>query len=441
MPVSRNDGRLNLVITATMLLVFLGLMALRTPVSISIGVASALGVFMAGVPLEIVPRKMTEGVDGFALLAVPFFVLAANLMNSGGVTRRIFDFARALLGHIHGGLAHVNVGASMIFSGMSGAALADLAGLGAVEMKAMRESGYRAEFAAGLTLASCTIGVIIPPSISFVIYALVTGESTGRLFLAGVVPGILIGASLMITVYAWARLRPDQFSPPEPFRLGRLFNATRESALALLLPGIIVACLVLGVATVTEVGVIAVIYALLLGFVYREHSLTGLRRCLVESLSTTALIMYILAVSTVMGWVITSERDAHDAAWAISEAVDSPLAALALINLFLLIVGMVLEPLPALLITSSILHPVITSIGIDPVHFGVIICFNLILGIVTPPMGIGLFVAARVANIPVEGVLKGTIPFLLPLFASLAVITLFPQISLWLPDLIYGPRP
>ena len=311
----------------------------------------------------------------------------------------------------------------------------------------MRESGCRAEFAAGLTLASCTIGVIIiPPSISFVIYAPGDRRIHGTSFPGGRPRrGVLIGASLMVTVYAWARLRPDQFSPPEPFRLARLFDASRESALALLLPGIIIACLVAGVATVTEVGVIAVVYALLLGFVYREHSLSGLRRCLIESLSTTALIMYILAVSTVMGtvmgWVITSERDAHDAAWAISEAVDSPLAALGLINIFLLVVGMVLEPLPALLITASILHPVITSIGIDPVHFGVIICFNLILGVITPPMGIGLFVAARIANIPVEGVLRGTIPFLVPLFASLAAITLFPQISLWLPDLVYGPRP
>ncbi len=428
-------------ITVIMMAVMFGLMLLRVPVSISIGVAAAAGVWLAGVPLEIIPRNMTSAVNSFTLLAVPFFVLAGNLMNTSGMTDRIFEFARRLLGHMHGGLAHVNVGASMIFAGMSGAALADLAGLGAVEMKAMRKNGYAAPFAAGLTLASCTIGVIIPPSISFIFYSLVTGESTGRLFVAGIVPGTMIGACLMIFVYVWARLGSPNFRAPEPFNAMLLFRATRRAGFALLLPVLILGSLLLGIATPTEVGVIACLYALAMGFVYREQSWPRLRRTLIESATTTALIMYIIAVAAVMGWVITSERTAHDAVQAIADSVGSPLAALLLINVFLLLVGTVMEGLPALLITASILHPVVTSVGIDPVHFGVVICFNLILGIITPPMGIGLFVAARVAGIPVEMVLRATIPFLVPLLVSLVIITVFPQLSLWLPNLVFGPTP
>ena len=424
-----------------MMAAMFGLMLLRVPVSISIGVAAALGVWASGVPLELIPRQMTSSVDSFTLLAVPFFVLAGNLMNTSGMTDRIFEFARRLLGHMHGGLAHVNIGASMLFAGMSGAALADLAGLGAVEMKAMRENGYSPSFAAALTLASCTIGVIIPPSISFIVYSLVTGESTGRLFVAGIVPGLMIGITLMIFVYVWARLGGANFLPPEPFMPAKLVVATRRAGLALLLPALILGSLLLGVATPTEVGVIACLYALAMGVLYREQTWKRLWHTLVESATTTALVMYIVAVASVMGWVVTSERSAHDAAQAIAESVGSPIAALLLINIFLLIVGTVIEGLPALLITASILHPVVMEIGIDPVHFGVVITFNLILGIITPPMGIGLFVAARVAGIPVEHVLRATIPFLVPLMVSLIVITVFPGLSLWLPELVFGPRP
>jgi tripartite ATP-independent transporter DctM subunit len=429
------------VITAAMLALMLVLMMAGVPVAITIGAAATLGVVLADVPLELVPRTMTDAVDSFTLLAVPFFILAGNLMNVGGITLRIFEFARRLLGHLHGGLAHVNIGASMLFAGMSGAALADLAGLGAVEMKAMRDNGYDPRFAAALTLASCTIGVIIPPSISFIVYSLVTGESTGRLFIAGIVPGVLIGLTLMVYVYLYARLRPAHFRPPERFDGGALWRATRQSSLALLLPVIIITFLLAGVATPTEVGVIAVLYALFLGMAYREATAARILRCLIESATTTALIMYIIAVSAVLSWVVTAERTIHDGAAAIAAAVGSPVATLMLINVFLLLVGMVIEGLPALLITASILYPVVTSIGIDPIHFGVVICFNLILGIITPPMGIGLFVAARVADLPVEQVLQASVPLLIPLLLSLVAITVFPGLSLWLPDLVFGPRP
>ena len=426
-------------ITAVLLVVLVALMALRVPVSIAIGIASLIALLMADFPLDVIPRMMTDSVDSYALLAVPFFVLAGNLMNATGITERIFDFARALFGAIRGGLAQVNVAASMIFAGMSGAALADLGGLGAVEMRAMRQNDYPADFSAAVTLASCTIGPIIPPSIVLVVYGLTTETSVGRLFLGGVVPGLVIGIVTMAFISLYVRGKRTAWGQPEPFRFAALWHTFRRGVLALISPAIIIGAIIGGISTPSEVGAIAAAYALVVGLIYRELSWSRLKVCLVESVTMTAVIMYLIAVSSVMGWVITTERVAHDAAAIIATNIQSPLVGLLLINVFLLVVGMFLETLPALLIMSSILLPVTQALGVDPVHFGIIICFNLILGIITPPMGIGLFVAARVARVAPEQVLRAILPFLVPLIAGLLVITAFPQLTLWLPNLVFGP--
>ena len=426
-------------ITATLLVVLVALMALRVPVSIAIGIASLIALLMADFPLDVVPRMMTDSVDSYALLAVPFFVLAGNLMNATGITERIFDFARALFGAIRGGLAQVNVAASMIFAGMSGAALADLGGLGAVEMRAMRQNDYPADFSAAVTLASCTIGPIIPPSIVLVVYGLTTETSVGRLFLGGVVPGVVIGIVTMAFISFYVRRKRTPWGQPEPFSFGNLWHTFRRGVLALISPAIIIGAIIGGISTPSEVGAIAAAYALVVGLIYRELSWSRLKVCLVESVTMTAVIMYLIAVSSIMGWVITTERVAHDAAAIIATNIQSPLLGLLIINVFLLVVGMFLETLPALLIMSSILLPVTQALGVDPVHFGIIICFNLILGIITPPMGIGLFVAARVARVAPEQVLRAILPFLVPLVAGLLVITAFPQLTLWLPNLVFGP--
>ena len=426
-------------ITATLLVILVALMALRVPVSIAIGIASLIALLMADFPLDVVPRMMTDSVDSYALLAVPFFVLAGNLMNATGITERIFDFARALFGAIRGGLAQVNVAASMIFAGMSGAALADLGGLGAVEMRAMRKNDYPADFSAAVTLASCTIGPIIPPSIVLVVYGLTTETSVGRLFLGGVVPGVVIGIVTMAFISFYVRRKRTPWGQPEPFSFGNLWHTFRRGVLALISPAIIIGAIIGGISTPSEVGAIAAAYALVVGLIYRELSWSRLKVCLVESVTMTAVIMYLIAVSSIMGWVITTERVAHDAAAIIATNIQSPLLGLLLINVFLLVVGMFLETLPALLIMSSILLPVTQALGVDPVHFGIIICFNLILGIITPPMGIGLFVAARVARVAPEQVLRAILPFLVPLVAGLLVITAFPQLTLWLPNLVFGP--
>ena len=426
-------------ITATLLIILVALMALRVPVSIAIGIASVIALLMADFPLDVVPRMMTDSVDSYALLAVPFFVLAGNLMNATGITERIFDFARALFGAIRGGLAQVNVAASMIFAGMSGAALADLGGLGAVEMRAMRQNDYPADFSAAVTLASCTIGPIIPPSIVLVVYGLTTETSVGRLFLGGVVPGVVIGIVTMAFISFYVRRKRTPWGQPEPFSFGNLWHTFRRGVLALISPAIIIGAIIGGISTPSEVGAIAAAYALVVGLIYRELSWSRLKVCLVESVTMTAVIMYLIAVSSIMGWVITTERVAHDAAAIIATNIQSPLLGLLIINVFLLVVGMFLETLPALLIMSSILLPVTQALGVDPVHFGIIICFNLILGIITPPMGIGLFVAARVARVAPEQVLRAILPFLVPLVAGLLVITAFPQLTLWLPNLVFGP--
>jgi len=429
------------VITLTLLLVMIALIALRVPVSISIGIASVVALLMGDFPLSVLPRLMVDGLDRFALLAVPFFVLAGNLMNASGVTERIFDFARAVFGPIRGGLAQVNVAASMIFAGMSGAALADLAGLGAVEMRAMRKNGYPIDISAAVTLASCTIGPIIPPSIVLIVYGLATDTSVGRLFLGGILPGFVVGLGTMVFLTLWVRYRHTDWGQPEPFRRAEVWRTLRRGFLALASPVIIIGALVTGVTTPTEVGALAALYALLVGIAYRELTWARLWQCIVDSVHTTAVIMFIIAVSVVMGWVITTERLPHQAAAWITEYVASPIVGLLAVNVFLIVVGMFLETLPAILILSPILLPVVVAFGIDPVHFGVILCFNLIIGIITPPMGIGLFVAARVADISPERVLRATLPFMIPLLLGLVVISVFPQLTLWLPDLVFGPSP
>ena len=428
-------------ITTTLLFVLVSLIALRVPVSISIGISTVIALIIGDFPLSVVPRMMIDGLDTFTLLAVPFFVLAGNIMNAGGVTERIFAFAKALFSPIRGGLAQVNVAASMIFAGMSGAALADLAGLGTVEMRAMRKGGYPLNVAAAVTLASCTIGPIIPPSIVLIVYGLATDTSIGRLFLGGIIPGFIIGLITMVWISLWVRFKKTSWGQPEPFVVSDVWSTFKGGALALFSPVLIIGALVLGVSTPTEVGVIAATYALFVGIIYRDLTWKKLLECIVESMQTTAIIMYIVAVSIVMGWIITMERLPHEAAKAIQLYIEHPLLALLIINVFLILVGMFLETLPAILILSPILLPILAPFGIDQVHFGVIICFNLIIGIITPPMGIGLFVAARVADTTPELVLKATIPFLIPLLFGLAIVTAFPILTLWLPDLVFGPRP
>lgn len=424
-------------ISAFMTLIFLILILLRFPISISMGISSIIVLIIAKKNLLIVPQYMASGVQDSALLAVPFFILAGNLMNRLKLTQRIFSFAQMLVGHLKGGLAQVNVLASMIFAGISGAALADCAGLGLIEINAMVSYGYRKRFAAAVTLASSVIGPIIPPSISMIIYAIMAEVSVGKLFVAGIFPGLLIGLSVMVMNYYFAA-RGIEVCPSAPRQpLPKIISSFIRNSLALLAPLIILWGLLGGIVTPTECGIIAILYSLLIAVIYRDVDLRELLEGFRDSIKSTSLIMFIIAVSTVMGWIYTSDGIPQKIAELLISYTQNKYAILALLNIFVLILGCILEPIPVLIITTPILLPVVQQIGVDLVHFGVIICYNAVLGIITPPMGIGLYVIMGIVDISFEELLKAVTWYLIPLITSLFLISFFPQLSLWLPNLFW----
>lgn len=418
---------------------FILLMMLRVPVSIAIGSATVLTFLTSDFSdaLQIIPQQMLEGVDKASLASVPFFIMAGNLMNVTGVTERIFNFANALVGHLKGGLAQVNILSSMIFAGISGAAVADCAGLGAIEIAAMRERGYRVEFAAAVTVASSVIGPLIPPSIGLVIYAFLAQQSVERMFLAGVGPGVVVGIALMIYV----RLRAvfEEF-PTQPRATAREVAATAHHGfLALIAPAIIIGSIMFGFATATEAGVLACLYCIVLGVWYRELTVAKFLEALNASAMMTAIIMIIIAFSIAMGWLLAIEQVPQAVAKEVFALTDDKNVFLGLLLVFLLLVGCVVEGVPAKLILVPTLLPVIDAYGIDRVHFGVIITLGLLIGIATPPMGIGLYIVSEVGRVRFEKVTLAVLPFLVPLFAVLVLITYVPAVVTFLPDLILGP--
>jgi len=425
-------------ITALMMVIALALFLLRIPISIALGVATIIGISMIGVPPAIIPSRMIDGVDSFALLAVPFFILAGNLMNAGGLTDRIFAFARAVVGWLSGGLAQVNILASVIFAGMSGSSLADLAGLGAVEIKAMRANGYPVPFSAAVTLASCTIGPLIPPSIILVIYGLATNTSIGQLFLGGLIAGLVVAACLMLYVFIYVKITRPEWGRPEPLDFREVARTGFYGAPALFAPIVILGCLVLGISTPSELGAFATVYAILVGLIYRQFTWKNIKAALIETVSMTAIIMYLFAIASALNFVIARERVAHHAAEFMAQTSASPFVSILLVNLFLIVVGMFLEGPVAILIMAPILLQVVSEFGMGPVQFGVMLSFNLLIGMITPPMGIGLFVAGKVAGISSEAVLKASWPFFIPLLTGLAIISYVPWVTEWLPHLVFG---
>lgn len=425
-------------ITLTMMLISVALFVVRVPVSISLGIATVVGIVMLGVPPAIIPSRMIDGVDSFALLAVPFFILAGNLMNAGGISDRIFAFARALVGWVSGGLAQVNILGSVIFAGMSGSALADLASLGAIEVRAMRANGYPAPFSAAVTLASCLIGPLIPPSVILVIYGLATNTSIGQLFLGGLIAGLVVAACLMVYIYLYMKITKPDWGKPEPFRMREVLRTGIDGAPALFAPVVILGALFLGIATPSELGAVAVLYAIVVGIYYRQFTWEKIRYALVETVSMTAVIMYLFAIASALNFIVARERIAHQAAEFMVGITTEPILGLLLVNVFLIIAGAFLEGPVAILIMAPILLEIVAAYGMGPVQFGVMISFNLLIGMITPPVGIGLFVAARVANISTEAVLKASWHFFIPLLAGLAMISYVPWVTEWLPKLVFG---
>jgi len=419
---------------------FMALILLRVPISIAIGVAALITFLTSEFStfLQVIPQQMLEGVNKASLTAVPFFIMAGNLMNVTGVTQRIFDFANAMVGHLKAGLAQVNILASMIFAGISGAAVADCAGLGAIEIKAMRERGYKPEFAAAITVASSVIGPLIPPSIGLVLYAFLAQQSIERMFLAGLVPGLLVGAALMIYVRVVAQFRDF---PTQPRATAREVVATgRHGFLALVAPGIILSAIFFGYVTATEAGVLACLYCIGIGIWYKELTWKKFFDALTDSASMTAVIMIIIAFSIAMGWLLAIEQTPQKMAEAVFALTENKNVFLGLLLIFVILVGCVVEGVPAKLILVPTLLPVIDAYGIDRVHFGVFLQLGLLIGIATPPMGIGLYIVSEVGRVRFENVTLAVLPMLVPLIAVLVLLTYVPATVTFLPDLLLGPE-
>jgi C4-dicarboxylate transporter DctM subunit len=423
-------------VTAILMLTFLGLLMIRVPVSVAMGAASVVALWVGDYPLMALPQYMGQGVMSYTLMAVPFFIFAGNLMNEAGLTNRIFNFAMAVVGHLRGGLAQVNVLASMIFAGISGSFVADTAGLGTVEMKAMTDRGYDRYFASAVTVSSSIVGPIIPPSIILIIYAISARVSIARIFLAGVVPGVVIGVLLMIGIYLMATKNPAKF-PKEERISGRVFlRMMRDSILAVISPLIILWGMVGGMVTPTEAGVLAVVWSTIVGTVYRDFSFKGLPKVLYNSFLSSAHIMFLIAVGNLMGWIITMEGTSESIASTVIGFTDEKLVVLMMINIMALIIGCLIEPAPALLICLPIFEPIITQMGLDRLHFGIMLSFNLCIGMLTPPVGLGLYVMCSVADVQFERLSKHVLPFLGILIIGLVIVTYLPWLSTWLPKLL-----
>ncbi len=418
---------------------FIFLILIRVPVSIAIG-AAVLMTFLTSDfsdSLYIIPQQILEGVNKPSLAAVPFFIMAGNLMNVVGMTDRIFNFANALVGHLRAGLAQVNVLSSMIFAGVSGAAVADCAGLGAIEIKAMKERGYKAEFAAAVTVCSAVVGPIIPPSIGLVIFAFLAQQSVERMFLAGLIPGVIIGISLMI----FNRILAIKYDFPTQKKASpkEVKIAAKDGILALVAPGIILGSILGGFVTATEAGVLACVYSMVLGLFYKTLTLTNLWKALTDTMLMTSVIMIIIGFSIAMGWLLAIEQVPQMIGDAVFSLTESKNVFLAILIIFIILVGCVVEGVPAKLMLVPMLLPVIDSFGIDRVHFGIIIQLGLLIGIATPPMGIGLYIMVEVGKVPFEKVSMAVLPFMIPLMLVLILLTYIPELTLWLPNYILGP--
>lgn len=413
-----------------------GLLLIGAPVAVALAGSSLVYLMASGrVPDIILIQRMVGGVDSFPLLAVPFFILAGNLMNVCGVTERIFRFADAMVGWARGGLGHVNVGASVIFAGMSGAAIADAGGLGAVEIKAMRDKGYDVDFAVGITGASSTVGPIIPPSLPLVVYGVVASASIGQLFIAGIVPGLLIAALLMLMVAVISHRRGYPIG--ERFALSRLISSFLHAALSLMIPVIIVGGIVLGFFTPTESAIAAVAYVLVLAtLVYRSAGWRQILSVFRETVEMTSVVLMIVAASSIFAWILTREGIPAAFAELVMSVADNPLLILLLINLILLVVGCFMETVAAITILTPVLLPLAVQAGVDPVQFGIIMVLNLMIGLLTPPLGLVLFILARVADISFYRAMRATLPFILALLVSLLLVTFIPALTLWLPSLM-----
>jgi tripartite ATP-independent transporter DctM subunit len=409
------------------------LLLLRVPVAFALMLPSVMYVVMAeGQTLGVAMQQITSGVDSFPLLAVPLFIMTGYMANVSGIADRLFDLLGNLFGTIRGTAGYVNVSGSVVFSWMSGAAIADAAGLGSLLVPAMRRQGYDAGFAAGLTGASSMIGPVMPPSIPAIMYAVTAGVSIGALFFAGIVPAFLLAAVLFVYVFLYARKRED-LGRERP-TMAALLSSSVKALPILFTPVIILGGILGGVFTPTEAAAAAVMWIVLMGVAYRSLTVRAFLQTFLKTAQTTGQILLIVAGASLFAWVMARERGPQVLGDAMFGLTENPLIFLLLMNVILLLIGMLIEPVAALLITVPVLLPVAVEFGVDPVHLGVIMILNLVIGLLTPPVGLVLYVLSSVTDVDLPTVMRGTMPFLVPLFVALLLVTFIPQISLFLPQ-------
>lgn len=422
---------------AILVLTFVVLIAIRVPVAWSLGISALLTILVSvdTVPaLTTVAQRVTTGLDSFSLLAIPFFILAGHIMNRGGIAKRLIEFAKALVGALPGGLAHVNIVAAMLFGAIAGSAGAAAAAIGGFMSDQMEKEGYNKEFGVAVNVTSATTGLIIPPSNIFIVYSLASGGvSIGALFLAGYIPGILTGFLLMTVAFIWAKKKG--YPTAKRSTLKNVVKTFLGALPSLLLLIVIMGGIVAGIFTATEASAVAVVYCIILAFIYKEISIKDLKPILVESSSTIAIVMLLIAMSMAMSWVMSYENIPQVVTNSLLGISDNKIMVLILINLILLFVGIFMDMTPAVLIFTPIFLPVVTAIGIDPVHFGIIMVLNLCIGLCTPPVGSVLFIGVGVAKTSIHKVIKPLIPLFVAMIVSLILISVFPQLSLWLPSL------
>ena len=422
---------------AILLFSFLLLLSIGTPVAWSIIISSLFTLFVS-IPflptLTTISQRMATGIDSFALLAIPFFILSGELMNSGGVAQRLVAFAKALVGFLPGGLALINIISAMLMGSVAGSAMASASAMGSILGPEMEKEGYSRGFGVAVNITSATTGLVIPPSNILIVYSLASGgASIAALFLAGYIPGILTGLFLMIVAMSWAKKKNLKTGKREPLK--KVLNSFVQAFPSLMLLFVVIGGIVSGVFTATEASAIAVIYTLVLGFFYKEITLKSLPNILLKSSITTSVVMFLIGASMSMSWVLSFENIPDMISSGILSLSDNKIVILLLINLTLLFVGIFMDMTPAVLIFTPIFLPIVTQLGIDAVHFGIIMILNLCIGLCTPPVGSVLFVGVGVANTSIQKVIKPLIPLFLAMIVSLLLVTYIPALSLWLPSI------
>ena len=415
--------------------VFLLGLAIGIPVAVALGLSSLAYLTFMGIPSVVMPQKMYAGMDVFVLLSIPGFILAGNLMNRGGITERIIRFANAVVGWIRGGLGLTNVAASMLFGGITGTAVADAASIGGVMIPGMKKAGYPADFSAAITASSSTVGPIIPPSVPMIIVGSLSGISVGQMFMAGAIPGVLMGAAMMLTTYIIARRKGF----PKQSWLGwaEVARSFGGAFWALAMTGIIIYGLLSGIATPTETAIVASVYAFVVGaFVYGELPVREVPSIIIDSAISSAGILVLVGFANVFGWILVSEQIPQAIASGVLSFTDNKILVILIVNIFLLFVGMFMETIAALIILFVPLLALAQAVGVDPIHFATFAVLNLMIGLTTPPLGVCLFVCANIARLPLTPVVKAILPFLMTNILVLLLVSFVPPLATWLPSVL-----